>query len=137
MTRRILIDTGAIYAFVVHTDQHHAEALSFVKQYSDGGNVFVLADWVFAETMTLLKARVGAHVAVKVGGVLRRSPLYQWMTMGPDRERDTWAIFRQFADKDWSYTGCSLLVVSRHLGIREVFSFDGHFDQMPDVVRVF
>jgi predicted nucleic acid-binding protein len=31
--RRVLIDTGAIYAFVTRNDKHHSEAVAFVKKW--------------------------------------------------------------------------------------------------------
>jgi predicted nucleic acid-binding protein len=53
---RVLIDTGAIYAFITRTDKHHREAIAFVKNWLKRGGAFVLPDMVFAETMTLLWA---------------------------------------------------------------------------------
>lgn len=59
--RRVLVDTGAIYAFVVRTDAHHQEAKAFMRDLLSARDVLVLADCVFAETMTLLKARGGPN----------------------------------------------------------------------------
>ena len=52
---RVLIDTGAIYALVARTDQHHGAAADFTRKWVAGGGLFVIADCVFAETMTLAK----------------------------------------------------------------------------------
>jgi len=64
---RILIDTGAIFAFVTRTDTHHEAAKRFVREWLDQEGIFVLLDIVFAETMTLLKARLGPESAIRVG----------------------------------------------------------------------
>jgi predicted nucleic acid-binding protein len=133
---RALVDTGAIYAFVVRTDAHHEEARAFTREFLSTNGVLVLADVVFAETMTLLKARVGADVAARVGVELRRNPLYLWTALGVEGERATWEVFQRYADKEWSYTDCALFVLVRRLEIPQVFAFDEHFDQMPGVVRV-
>jgi len=133
---RILIDTGAIYAFVTRTDKHHRDALAFTKTCLKGGGAFVLADIVFAETMTLLKVRLGAATTVKVGRELRQNPAYLWIPLGAEGERNTWAVFQQYEDKDWSYTDCAILALARRLNISKVFSFDQHFHQMSAVVRV-
>ena len=95
----------------------------------------MLADVVFAETMTLLKIRLGAEIAVRVGRELRDSLVYSWATLGPDGERDAWAVFQKFDDKDWSYTDCSLLAVSRRSGVRGIFAFDRHFSRMRGLVK--
>jgi len=132
---RILIDTGAIYAFVTRSDANHKSARRFVQRWLRQKGVFVLADVVFAETMTLLKIRLGGEVALRVGRELRENPVYLWTALGADGERDAWAIFQQYDDKDWSFTDCSLLALARHSGIRRVFAFDRHFSQMPEIVR--
>lgn len=134
--QRALVDTGAIYAFVVRTDAHHQEARAFTRELLAANGVLVLADVVFAETMTLLKARVGADVALRVGLELRRNPLYLWTALGVEGERATWEVFQRYADKGWSYTDCALFVLARRREIAHVFAFDDHFEQMPGVVRV-
>jgi uncharacterized protein len=133
---RILIDTSAIYAFVARTDVNHPRAVEFVKAARRQRSVFILPDLVFAETMTLLKARLGAGVAVRVGEELRSNPAYLWSPLTENAERDTWATFQQYVDKAWSYTDCALLVAARRVAVSQVFSFDRHFDQMPGVQRV-
>ncbi len=133
--KRILIDTGAIYAFVVRSDKNHEAAKSFVEGWVDQGGVFVLSDVVFSETMTLMKARVSSSVAIRVGDELRRNPAYAWTALGEAGERDTWAVFQQFDDKEWSYTDCATLVLAWREEIRQVFAFDHHFSQMPDIER--
>jgi predicted nucleic acid-binding protein len=133
---RVLIDTGAIYAFITRTDKHHREAIAFVKNWLKRGGAFVLPDMVFAETMTLLKVRLGPAITVKVGRELRQNPAYLWVALGEEGERNTWALFQKYDDKDWSYTDCATLALARRLNIGKVFSFDHHFSQMPGVARV-
>ena len=133
--RRILVDTGAIYAFVTRTDPHHEAAKSFVKSWLEGRRTFVLADVVFAETMTLFKARLGVRIALQVGRELRRNPAYSWAPLGKEGERDTWALFQRYDDKQWSYTDCAILALSQREKVPRVFAFDRHFDQMPGIQR--
>ena len=135
-TSRILIDTGAIFAFVTRTDSHHEAAKRFVREWLDQEGIFVLPDIVFAETMTLLKARVGPDVAVRVGRELRQNSAYAWLPVGDDGERDTWAVFQRFTDKEWSFTDCAVLALARREKISAIFAFDRHFLQMPGLERL-
>ncbi len=134
--QRIIVDTGAIYAFVTRTDPHHEAAVSFVRAWLDRSGVFVLCDVVFAETMVLFKARLGTRIALRVGRELRRNPAYFWIPLGEEGERDTWALFQRYDDKEWSFTDCAILALSQRLKVPQVFGFDRHFDQMPDVERL-
>jgi len=133
--RRALIDTGAIYALVARTDRHHAAAARFTRKWVARGGLFVLADWVFAETMTLAKRRLGTAVALRVGRELRENPVYVWTVVAPELERETWALFQQYDDKEWSYTDCALLMLAEHLKVREIFAFDDDFTQMTGIIR--
>jgi len=38
--------------------------------------------------------------ALRVGRELRENPVYFWTALGADGERDAWAIFQQYDDKD-------------------------------------
>jgi predicted nucleic acid-binding protein len=133
---RVLVDTGAMYAFVVRNDEHHDAARAFVRRWLRGQRLFILADVVFAETMTLLKLRTGAQIAVRVGRELRQNPAYQWEELGREGERETWGVFQKYEDKSWSYTDCAMLVLARRLRVPHIFAFDRHFLQMPGVVRL-
>lgn len=134
--QRMLVDTGAIYAFVTRTDPHHEAAKSFTGTWLDRHRVFVLPDVVFAETMTLFKARLGARIALRAGHELRRNPAYTWTPLGEEGERDTWALFQRYHDKEWSYTDCAILALSKREKVPRVFAFDHHFDQMPEIKRL-
>ena len=48
----------------------------------------------------------------------------------------TWEIFRQYHDKDWSFTDCTSKVIMERLRLTHAFAFDGHFEQFGTVIRV-
>ncbi len=131
-----LIDTSAICGMIDRTDKYHLAAKVFGTRWLIEANQFVLLDWIFVESMTLLKRHLGAGLAIQTGRFLRKSPLYRWVAVTPDDEREVWAVFQQYADKRWSYTDCTLLVLSRRLKIPQVFTYDAHFAQMPGVKRM-
>lgn len=49
-------------------------------------------------------------------------------------ERATWEAFQRYADEEWSYTDCAILVLARRLEVP--FAFDRHFEEMPGIVRL-
>jgi uncharacterized protein len=133
--RLALIDTSAVYAIAVKADQNHARAVEFARRWLSSRGAFILPDWVFVETMTLLKARFGSGPAVRVGDELRQNPAYRWTAVTQADERESWIAFQKYADKDWSYTDCAILVLAQRLHLQAVFTFDKHFAQMPGIVR--
>lgn len=134
--RRALIDTGAIYAFVVRTDQNHKPAVDFVARWLKRPAIFILLDIVFFEAMTLLKARASPHVAVLAGRELRRNAVCHWIALTAGLEQESWATFQKYDDKDSSYTDCALFAASKQLKVPDVFSFDDGFKQMTGIRRL-
>jgi predicted nucleic acid-binding protein len=136
MPRYALIDTGAIFALANRKDKHHAAAQKVFREWTTQRNGWIVLDWVFIESMTLLKARLDATVTLRFGQQLRRNPLYRWVRIQSDDELEIWNVFQKYSDKEWSYTDCGLFVMAQRLRTAEVFTFDEHFKQMPGIVRL-
>lgn len=133
---RLLLDTSAIYATVVRQDRNHEAAARLFREQVQSGRGFVILDLVFAESLTLMKARWGAQAAVRVGKRLREPTVFQWRSLSPALEQQTWRTFERYQDKDWSYTDCAVLALAQQLGHSQVFTFDRHFHQMPGIIPV-
>ncbi len=131
----ILCDTSALVA-LFDGDDKYADLAQEYLQDAEPGVAYLVPDTVFGETMTMLKNRLGAELAVKVGSSLRRSTRFRLCRLSEEDEQATWDIFARYVDKDWSYADCSLLALARRLKIAEVFAFDHYFEQMPGVTRV-
>jgi predicted nucleic acid-binding protein len=130
----MLIDSSALLAMVDVGDKYHVPAAQFARDHSK--EIFHLPEPVFIETMLLVKARLGTQPAVELGNLLQASARFVVTPWTPESRQATWEIFSRYTDKDWSYVDCSLLAAARRLRVSEVFTFDRHFDQMPDVARV-
>ncbi len=135
MTRRILVDSGALLAMADPRDRHTSAARVFLRE-TDA--LYLVPDTVFAEAMTLIKSRIGAAAAVSVGSRLQESTRFRLYYLESADHRATWQVFTRYIDKDWSYVDCSILALAQRMDIAEVFAFDHHFDQMAalGLVRV-
>lgn len=131
---KILIDSGAILAMLDARDKYHTDAQAFIAAHEKA--TFVIPDTIFAETMTLVKARLGAKPAIALGERIFRSPRFQITALLESDHQAIWSIFKQYDDKAWSYANCSLLAMARRLQITSVFSFDHHISQMAELKRV-
>jgi predicted nucleic acid-binding protein len=129
-----LIDSSALLALVDASDTHHLAAVNFIRTHI--ATTFYLPDTIFSETMVLTKARLGIKPAVDLGERLKASSHFQIVYLTPEDHQLIWEIFSRYLDKDWSYIDCSLLALARRLKVSEVFTFDHHFSQMPEITRV-
>jgi len=130
---RFLIDSGALLAMLDARDKYHTDADAFIKAHVDA--IFYMPDTIFAETMTLVKARLGTEAAIKLGESIRQSTQFIIVPLADADREATWEIFSGYKDKAWSYADCSILATARRLQINTVFSFDHHIDQMAEVMR--
>ncbi|BAI92532.1 MULTISPECIES: type II toxin-antitoxin system VapC family toxin [Limnospira] len=48
----------------------------------------------------------------------------------------TWQLFRQFSDKEWSFTDCSSKVIIEKLNISKALSLDNHFHQFGSIIVI-
>ncbi|MBI5102719.1 MAG: PIN domain-containing protein [Nitrospirae bacterium] len=125
--KRIFVDTGAWYALVDRNDPDHTQAAKFLKS-----NTFplVTTNYVFGETVTLLRMRLGWPIARDFGQRLRESSVANIVTLKDEDEEKAWETFLKYKDKDFSHTDCTSFALMGRLKIDTAFSFDRHFMAM-------
>ena len=96
----------------------------------------VTTDYILDELLILLKVRESFRVAVAAGEAIwqQQVALIEHVTV-EDIAR-TWEVFRQYRDKDWSFTDCTSKVIMERLGMTHAFAFGSHFEQFGTVIRV-
>ena len=126
-------DTGGWFALFVPEDINHATALAwFARQRQP----LFTTDYVVDETLTLLRSRGQANVALNLGQQFFSGLLAIIYYLTEDDIRDTWQVFTRYADKEWSFTDCTSKFIMEKLGITEAFAFDQHFRQFGTVTVV-
>ncbi|BCB96064.1 DNA-binding protein [Dissulfurispira thermophila] len=125
--KRLFVDTGAWYALVDKNDPDHKEALSFIK---NNKIPLLTTNFIFDETITLLRSRLGWSVAKEFGQRLKDSRFVSLISVEDEDEEKAWEIFLKYKDKDFSYTDCTSFAVMKRLKIDFAFTFDSHFQTM-------
>ena len=125
--KRVFVDTGAWYALVDKKDPDHEKAASFIR-----ANAFPLitSNFIFSETVTLIRMRLGWTIAADFGKKLRESGFVSLVSLKDEDEARAWEIFLKYKDKDFSYTDCTSFAFMERLRIDTAFSFDSHFRAM-------
>jgi uncharacterized protein len=125
--RHLFVDTGAWYALVDGKDPDHGSARKFFEK---NRIPLITTNFIFDETVTLLRKRLGWPVAHEFGRRLKESGFAGLLSVTESDEELAWEIFRKYRDHDFSYTDCTSFAVMKRLGIKTAFTFDGHFVSM-------
>lgn len=121
-----LADTSGLVGLTAPADQFRPRARAFVRSR---GVRLATSVIVLAETYTFLRSRYDFALARNASRQFMSSSVmtvYQWDN---DLDAATWAILDEFSGVPLSYADASLVVLSRHLGIDTVFSFDDDLRQ--------
>lgn len=129
----IFVDTGAWYASTVPADVNHPA----VRQWLDANaEPLLTTDYIIDETLTLLRIRGYRDLALDLGQTLLAGELADIVQVTEMDFQNAWQVFRQFHDKQWSFTDCTCKVMMERLGIKKAFAFDRHFRQFGSAIVV-
>jgi predicted nucleic acid-binding protein len=129
----IFVDTGGWFATFAVDDPDHAAADAWL---ANNKQPLLTTDYVIDETLTLLRIRRKARKAIELGVKLFSGELGTVYYLTPEDIAAAWKVFRDFADKQWSFTDCTSKVVMERLGVTIAFAFDHHFRQFGTVTVV-
>ncbi|MDQ3815904.1 MAG: PIN domain-containing protein [Armatimonadota bacterium] len=129
----IFVDTSAWFASSVTRDTNYAIASQWLRENTEP---LITTDYVVAETLTLLKARGQAPVALSLGQQFFAGTLGRIYYLTKADLLLAWQTFRQFDDKEWSFADCTSKVVIEKLQLTQALTFDHHFHQFGSVAIV-
>ncbi len=87
-------------------------------------------DYVIDEALTNLQQRTDHQTAENFGVWVLQAKNVRIIRIDEAIWNEAWAMFQQYDDKDFSFTDCTSFVVMQQQKLREVFSFDHHFEQV-------
>ena len=129
----IFVDTGAWFAAVVPTDPNHERAAAFLTTNREP---LITTDYVVDEALTLLRARGERQRSVLLGELFFSGELAEIYYLKEEDVRQAWEVFRDYADKGWSFTDCtSKSIIEKH-NLTSAFAFDHHFRQFGTVTII-
>ncbi|MFW0860311.1 MAG: type II toxin-antitoxin system VapC family toxin [Dehalococcoidia bacterium] len=124
------VDTSAFYAYKDPSDQHHAQAISFMEGVRQNPNVrLITSNFIIDETLTLVRMKLGHKPAVQLGEQIRSSRIIEVIQANKAIEEQAWQIFVKYGDKDYSFTDCVSFAIMDARALTKAFTFDKHFAQ--------
>ena len=126
---RVFADTGAWCALYDRSDVHHARASAFLQEIKRQKIQLITSDYVFDESLTLLRFRAGHREAVEFGRWTQQSSLVKVINVDEKTWQAAWDVFVRYDDKHFSFTDCTSFAIMRQLGLLNAFAFDHNFEQ--------
>jgi uncharacterized protein len=127
----IFVDTGAWFALVDSDDADHKAAAAFL---ASNKMPLITSNFIFSETVTLIRYRIGHEAAHSFGQKLMESRFVTMVTVTPTDEERAWDIFTKYRDQDFSFVDCTSFAVMERMKLSMAFGFDRHFSVMKFTV---
>ena len=124
--KRAFVDTSGWYAYVRADEPAHGAIRAALERWEGR---LVTTYFVFDETVTLSRMRLGSAHAARIGETLLDPGVVELVRLLPEDFEDAWGLFKKNADKGWSFTDCSSFAVMRRLRLTEAIATDRHFRQ--------
>ena len=121
---RLFVDTSAWFAYANRKDPDHA-AVRDVFRESEGR--ITTSNFIFDETISLCRYRLGHAAATRVGSVLLDTNTVDLIRITPEDEQAAWTLFCQRPDQRYSFTACASFALMRRLRISTALALDDDF----------
>ncbi len=122
--RAVFVDTGAWYAMVDRRDPNHREVNAALEEHRSH---LLTSNFVFDETVTLIRYRLGWQVANQFGENFRLAPVARLERVSPKDEVRAWEIFSGYSDQSFSYTDCTSFALCERLQVSLCAAIDSDF----------
>ena len=126
----LFADSSAWIALYDENDKYHMRAQQAFRHLLDQSVVFVMTDYVIAETATMVLYRAGHARAVRFGEWALHSGNVRQVRLESATWSEAWRMFKMYDDRDFSFVDCTSFVVMRREHLVNAFTFDHHFAQM-------
>lgn len=127
---RLFVDTSAWLALNNKNDQYHDEAVSKITKVRQQKIQLVTSEYVFDESVTIIRYRISHRAAVAFGDALISSNVASIEDITKEERLKAWVLFKKYRDKDLSFTDCTSFALMVKLKLQKAFSFDNHFKQV-------
>jgi hypothetical protein len=127
---KVFFDTSGFVALENRRDESHQVALRAYRGMIKAGDLFTTSDYVFDETVTLLKRRAGHRVAVGWGRRLLASAMFEIAIVDRDVLEAGLDVFEGAGAQAFSFTDCTSFALMRAREIDTAFALDEDFTRV-------
>jgi predicted nucleic acid-binding protein len=129
MMRLIFADTSYWIALFDRKDQNHKCSVKLSVGLKSSR--IIVSDFVVFETITFLNTSVKNHsLAMLFLDFIYEQDNIEVIEIGSELKEKSLQVFKDYYDKDFSFTDCSSFALMAFLSIKNAVSFDKHFSQI-------
>lgn len=126
MPEQVFVDTAYVLALVNERDRYHERAQELADLFE--GQALLITDAVLLEIGNAL-ARNFKQEAIEIISYLIESEEVEIFHYSPEIFDKAFAMYKKYDDKEWSLVDCISFIVMSKRGIKQVLTFDHHFEQ--------
>jgi predicted nucleic acid-binding protein len=123
----IFVDTSAFYALLDADDENHEPSAGAWREIMASDEDVLTTNYILVETFALVQGRLGLDAAREFQENV--VPVLEVQFVAPEIHRLGIAALLAASRRSLSLVDCVSFEVMRDLGIKSVFTFDGHFTQ--------
>src|SRR5207245_793573 len=124
--RALFADTSFFVAFISPIDEQHAKACSYMDHHS---GPITSTNWVLAELGNLLRKPEDRSLFAPLVRGLHRDKRFVILSAHDELFEEALALYDRRADKEWSFTDCTSIVVMNDQKLTTALTTDHHFEQ--------
>ncbi len=139
MSRKVFVDTSALYAMLSADDLHHEDAVRCFETLHHEQATLVSTNYVVVECASLIQRRRGFEHARTF--LTEAAGMLDLVWIDAEEHRQTVALWTAAKSRALSLVDCSSMAVMRTHGLQRVVAFDRRFAQagfelLPQADRV-
>lgn len=128
----VFVDSSALKANYDARDGYHAKAAELMRRIAARETditSFMTTDYVLDEAVTLTRFAHSHAKAVELADAALSSKFVKVVYSDEELFSEGMRVFKQHADKEWSFTDCVSFAAMRKYDVKTAFTFDAHFRQ--------
>ena len=125
----VFVDTAALIAIGNRRDAYHQRALDINEELNRSRRKYVTTGAVFLEFGNAFSQITLKPTAIQIMEAIRHSEKWRYIEIDEELMQKGYDLYTRMNDKEWGLIDCTSIVISRNLGITEIFTTDHHFEQ--------
>lgn len=121
----VFADTSALVSLFNPDDSNHARAKLLARKVKS--KFFLISDYIFAETVTILSQKVGKEKSIDAGELMKTR--FKQIRINEDEAEIAWDIFKKQKSKNVSFFDCTTIALFQKGVFDKLFTFDADFQK--------